>query len=128
MRDKGTKRSFYISKIRELLLQGESKYEIKKGLVNGEYLWMERGDKVKENDVRGYMKEAEESCKFELESSRDAQKALHLERYLALYRECLQNNDRTNARAILDSIAKLTGLNEKEQLEITATSYRLKLV
>lgn len=121
-----TERAIKIAHIREELLSGTPKWELRQNLKAGNYEWFEGGKS--DNNISGYIKEAEESCKYELAESRDIQKALHLERYLALYRDCMDNNDRTNARAVLDSIAKLTGLNEKEQIEIQNTSYRVVLI
>lgn len=117
-----------LDKLRDELISGQSRYTIIRNLRNGAYdWWPDSGDK---NDtiLYAYVAEAADTCKFETMAARDEAKALHLERYLDQYRKADAANDRTNARAILDSIGKLMGLNEKEKVEIQNVSYKIKLV
>lgn len=117
-----------LDKLRNELISGQSRYTIIQNLRNGVYDWWEDSDKKNDTILYNYVAEAADTCKFETMAARDEAKALHLERYLDLYRKCDKANDRTNARAILDSIGKLMGLNEKEKVEIEHTSYKIKLV
>ena len=117
-----------LDKLRDELISGQSKYTIISNLRNGAYDWWEDSDKKNDTILYNYLAEAADTCKFETMAARDEAKALHLERYLDQYRKADKANDRTNARAILDSIGKLMGLNEKEKVEIEHTSYKIKLV
>ena len=116
-----------IEKIREQLLAGESQYSIAVKLENGEYEWWPDSESYGAGNLKKVIDEALETCQYESMVARDGQKSLHLERYLDLYRDCRQNNDRSNARAILSDIAKLMGLNAPTQVQ-TDTNYRIKLV
>lgn len=117
-----------LDKLRDELISGQSRYTIIRNLRNGAYdWWPESGEKC-DTVLYNYVAEAADTCKFETMAARDEAKALHLERYLDQYRKADAANDRTNARAILDSIGKLMGLNEKEKVEIENVSYKIKLV
>lgn len=117
----------YVDHIRKELISGVSRYEIMHKLKKGEYEWCPDSEEKSDITIRSMVAEAADTCKFESMVARDEQKALHLERYLDLYRSCLKANDRSNARAILSDIAKLMGLNEKETLAIEQTTYKVKL-
>ena len=116
-----------LEKIRELLIGGTSQYEIVIKLQNGEYEWWPESENYGDGNLKKVVDEALDTCQYESMLARDGQKSLHLERYLDLYRDCRQNNDRSNARAILSDIAKLMGLNSPTQIQ-TDTNYRIKLV
>lgn len=117
----------HLDKIRELLISGVSMYEIVLKLQNGEYEWFPGSEEKDPSNLKRIVEEAVETCQYESMVARDGQKSLHLERYLDLYRDCRNNNDRSNARAILSDIAKLMGLNSPTQVQ-TDTNYRIKLV
>lgn len=117
-----------LDKLRDELISGQSRYTIVRNLRNSAYDWWADSGKKSDTILYAYVAEAADTCKFETQVARDEAKALHLERYLDQYRKADAANDRTNARAILDSIGKLMGLNEKEKVEIEHTSYRIKLV
>lgn len=117
-----------LDKIRELLISGISMYEIKLKLQNGEYDWFPGSEEKDSSNLDKLIYEALDTCQYESMAARDSQKSLHLERYLDLYRDCRNNNDRSNARAILSDIAKLMGLNSPSQVQVDATNYRVKLV
>lgn len=117
-----------LDKLRDELISGQSRYTIIRNLRNGAYDWWPDSDEKCDTVLYNYVAEAADTCKFETMAARDEAKALHLERYLDQYRKADAANDRTNARAILDSIGKLMGLNEKEKVEIQNVSYKIKLV
>lgn len=121
-------KQYHLDKIRDLLISGESRYTILKNLRGGKYDWWPDSQSYADTTLTVTLAEAADTCMFETQVARDEAKALHLERYLDQYRKADAANDRTNARAILDSIGKLMGLNEKEKVEIEHTSYKLKLV
>lgn len=117
-----------LDKLRDELISGQSKYTIISNLRNGAYDWWPESGEKNDTTLYEYLAEAADTCRFETMAARDEAKALHLERYLDQYRKADKANDRTNARAILDSIGKLMGLNEKEKVEIENVSYKIKLV
>ena len=117
-----------LDKLRDELISGQSKYTIISNLRKGAYDWWPDSSDKNDTILYNYLAEAADTCKFETMAARDEAKALHLERYLDQYRKADAANDRSNARAILDSIGKLMGLNEKEKVEIQNVSYKIKLV
>lgn len=121
-------KEYRLEKLRQLLISGESRYTIFKNLRQGAYEWWPESKNLSDTCLRDILSEAADTCMFETQVARDEAKAVHLERYLDQYRKCDAANDRSNARAILDSIGKLMGLNEKEKVEIEHTSYKIKLV
>lgn len=117
-----------LDQIRKELLKGVSQYEIVIKLENGEYEWYEGSENVDKANLKRLVEEALDTCQYESMVARDGQRSLHLERYLDLYRDCRDNNDRSNARAILSDIAKMMGLNAPNQVQVDTTNYRVKLV
>lgn len=117
-----------LSCARKELIGGRSRYDLLAALRNGEVKWYPGSENCDRDTLLSFIEEAYDSCQFETEVERDKQKAMHLERYLDLYRKCNDANDRTNARQILSDIARLMGLNAAEKLEITSTTYELELV
>lgn len=117
-----------LQKIREELIRGVSQWEIILKLQNGEYEWWPESKEVAGVHLKEAVTEALDTCQYESMLARDAQKSLHLERYLDLYKECRERGDRMNARSVLSDIAKLMGLNAPAQVKIEETNYRVKLV
>lgn len=118
----------HLARVRDELISGKTLYEVVWNLQNGLYDWYPDSAEKNGSNLTKLVKEALETCKYESMIARDEQKALHLERYLELYRECRSHDDRTNARAILSDIAKLMGLNSPSQIQLEQKSYRVKLV
>lgn len=117
-----------LAEARRELIGGKSRFELLTDLRNGKVKWYPGSEDCDRDTLLSFIEEAVDTCKFETADGRDEQKALHLERYLDLYRKCNDANDRTNARQILSDIAKLMGLNEKEKIQIETTTYELELV
>ncbi len=61
--------------------------------------------------------------KFELEKDKLVLK--HITKYWDIYKEALENSDLTNARQVLNDLAKLQGLNEPDKVEVRGTSIKL---
>lgn len=117
-----------LAEARKELISGKSRFQLLTDLRNGKCKWYPGSDKRDIDTIKSFLEEAVDTCMFETEVERDKQKAMHLERYLDLYRQCNDANDRTNARQILSDIAKLMGLNEKETIRLETTTYELELV
>ena len=118
----------HLTRVRDELISGKTMYEVIWNLQNGLYDWYPDSASKNGSNLTKLVKEALETCQYESMIARDEQKALHLERYLELYRDCRTNNDRATARAILSDIAKLMGLNSPSQIQLENKSYRVKLV
>lgn len=118
----------HLTRVRDELISGKTMYEVIWNLQNGLYDWYPDSASKNGSNLTKLVKEALETCQYESMIARDEQKALHLERYLELYRDCRNNNDRATARAILSDIAKLMGLNSPSQIQLENKSYRVKLV
>lgn len=118
----------HLTRVRDELISGKTMYEVIWNLQNGLYDWYPDSASKNGSNLTKLVKEALETCQYESMIARDEQKALHLERYLELYRDCRIHNDRATARAILSDIAKLMGLNSPSQIQLENKSYRVKLV
>ena len=117
-----------LAEVRKELIKGISRYDILEKLQNGEYEWYPGSEEMQRSNLLMMITEAAHTCKFETAAALDEQKALHLERFLDLYRDCRDHNDRMTARATLADIARLMGLNSPDTLKIEETTYRIKLV
>lgn len=106
------------------VLKGVTKYRIRKKFLNGEYTLPEFGeDKSKdgrnlERRFTAYWKDMIEKFGEEFEDNREALKSKFIARYTYLYEQALLKNDIKDAKAILDSIVKLTGADEPIKQEI----------
>jgi hypothetical protein len=61
--------------------------------------------------------------KFELEKDKLILK--HTQRYWDIYSQAIELRDLTNARQVLNDLAKLQGLNEPDKVEVRGTSIKL---
>lgn len=71
-----------------------------------------------DNTILKMYKEAHRWLKVEQEGDKDQLRNVFYERYLNLYKNSLQANDRTNALATLKEMTRMLGLNEPEKLNI----------
>lgn len=110
-----------INKVWKDLINGKTKYEILRKIQSNAY-------KIPEYDTSALSKsqqyniinKAYQLCKVELEQQREEMKATMYNRYLAVYEDAVDNSDRANAIKALDSISKLSGINEPDKLDITS--------
>lgn len=101
-------------------LNGMSKFQIKQKFVSGGY-----GDSLKKDDARyreskfyEYWNKMNERFAEEIAESRESLKASFFAKYQKLYEQAVKEKDLKNAKLILDSIVKLTGVAEPEKKEI----------
>ena len=71
-----------------------------------------------DNTILRMYKEAHRWLKVEQEGDKEQLRDIFYERYLNLYKNSLQANDRTNALATLKEMTRMLGLNEPEKLNI----------
>ena len=74
-----------------------------------------------ERRFTNYWKDMIEKFGEEFEDNREALKAKFIARYTYLYEQALMKNDLKDAKAVLDSIVKLTGADEPIKAEIDLT-------
>lgn len=110
------------------VLKGVTKYRIRKKFLNGEYTLPETDKADMSKDGRNlerrftnYWHDMIEKFGEEFEDNREALKAKFIARYTYLYEQALNKNDLKDAKAILDSIVKLTGADEpiKQEIDIS---------
>lgn len=109
------------------VLKGMTKYRIRKKFLNGEYTLpdhpyckedeSEDGRNL-ERRFTNYWNDMINAFGEEFEDSREALKAKFIARYTYLYEQALNKNDLKDAKAILDSIVRLTGADEPIKQEI----------
>lgn len=107
------------------VLKGVTKYRIRKKFLNGEYTLPETDSADMSKDGRNlerrftyYWKDMIDKFGEEFEGNREALKSKFIARYTYLYEQALLKNDLKDAKAILDSIVKLTGADEPIKQEI----------
>lgn len=106
------------------VLKGVTKYRIRKKFLNGEYTLHERSeDKSKdgrnlERRFTRYWQDMIDAFGEEFEDSRESLRSKFIARYTYLYEQALLKNDLKDAKAILDSIVKLTGADEPTKTDI----------
>lgn len=64
--------------------------------------------------------DAYKKIKKDYEGERENARSLLMSRYLDLYNDAKDNNDRQAAKGCLDSIMKLTGANEPEKIDLNS--------
>lgn len=103
------------------VLKGMTKYRIRKKFLDGGYTLPEhRLSKEDESEdgrnlerrFTNYWNDMINAFGEEFEDNREALKAKFIARYTYLYEQALNKNDLKDAKAILDSIVRLTGADE----------------
>lgn len=95
-------------------IRGKQKYQIKEKFLEGKY------DNKTDDERSFYMYWNDMIDKFaeEFEENREKLKSKFLSRYLFLYEKCIDKNDFKGAREILDSLKRMTGMDDPIQAEI----------
>lgn len=101
------------------VLKGMTKYRIRKKFLDGCYTLydtdktdMSKDGRNLERRFTNYWNDMIEAFGEEFEDNREALKAKFIARYTYLYEQALNKNDLKDAKAILDSIVRLTGADE----------------
>lgn len=109
------------------VLKGMTKYRIRKKFLNGGYTLPEHGFCKEDESEDGrnlerrftrYWQDMIDAFGEEFEDNREALKAKFIARYTYLYEQALNKNDLKDAKAVLDSIVRLTGADEPIKQEI----------
>lgn len=100
------------------IIEGANRATVVRKMKNNEYNMSFKTSDYADNTIIRMYKEAHRWLKVEQEGDKDELRNIFYERYLHLYRNALQSNDRTNALATLKEMTRMLGLNEPEKLNI----------
>lgn len=95
-------------------IRGKQKYQIREKFTDGGYDNSTRSDRSFFDYWNGMMDKFAE----EFEDNREKLKSKFVSRYLFLYEKCVEKNDFKGAREILDSLKRMTGMDDPIQAEI----------
>lgn len=107
-----------IYRITSDIIEGANRETVVRKMKNNEYNMSFKTSDYADNTITKMYKEAHRWLKVEQEGDKDQLRNVFYERYLNLYKNSLQANDRTNALATLKEMTRMLGLNEPEKLNI----------
>ena len=107
-----------IYRITSDIIEGANRETVVRKMKNNEYNMSFKTSDYADNTIMKIYKEAHRWLKVEQEGDKDQLRNVFYERYLNLYKNSLQANDRTNALATLKEMTRMLGLNEPEKLNI----------
>lgn len=107
-----------IYRITSDIIEGANRETVVRKMKNNEYNMSFKTSDYADNTIMKMYKEAHRWLKVEQEGDKDQLRNVFYERYLNLYKNSLQANDRTNALATLKEMTRMLGLNEPEKLNI----------
>ena len=107
-----------IYRITSDIIEGASRGTVIRKMKNNEYNMSFNTSEYADNTIIKMYKEAHRWLKVEQDGDKDQLRNVFYERYLNLYKNSLQANDRTNALATLKEMTRMLGLNEPEKLNI----------
>lgn len=107
-----------IYRITSDIIEGASRGTVVRKMKNNEYNMSFKTSEYADNTIIKMYKEAHRWLKVEQDGDKDQLRNVFYERYLNLYKNSLQANDRTNALATLKEMTRMLGLNEPEKLNI----------
>lgn len=100
------------------IIEGANRETVVRKMKNNEYNMSFKTSDYADNTILRMYKEAHRWLKVEQEGDKEQLRDIFYERYLNLYKNALQANDRTNALATLKEMTRMLGLNEPEKLNI----------
>lgn len=107
-----------IYRITSDIIEGASRGTVVRKMKNNEYNMSFKTSEYADNTIIKMYKEAHRWLKVEQDGDKDQLRNVFYERYLNLYKNSLQANDRTNALATLKEMTRMLGLNEPDKLNI----------
>lgn len=107
-----------IYRITSDIIEGANRETVVRKMKNNEYNMSFKTSEYADNTIVKMYKEAHRWLKVEQDGDKDQLRNVFYERYLNLYKNSLQANDRTNALATLKEMTRMLGLNEPEKLNI----------
>lgn len=107
-----------IYRITSDIIEGANRETVVRKMKNDKYNMSFKTSDYTDNTIIKMYKEAHRWLKVEQEGDKDQLRNVFYERYLNLYKNSLQANDRTNALATLKEMTRMLGLNEPDKLNI----------
>lgn len=107
-----------IYRITSDIIEGANRETVVRKMKNNEYNMSFKTSDYADNTIMKMYKEAHRWLKVEQDGDKEQLRNVFYERYLALYKNSLRANDRTNALATLKEMTRMLGLNEPEKLNI----------
>ena len=107
-----------IYRITSDIIEGANREFVVRKMKNNEYNMSFKTSEYADNTIIKMYKEAHRWLKVEQDGDKDQLRNVFYERYLNLYKNSLQANDRTNALATLKEMTRMLGLNEPDKLNI----------
>ncbi len=95
-------------------IRGKQKYQIREKFVNGEYNNKSQSDR----SFFDYWNNMMDKFAEEFEENKKQLKSKFIARYLYLYEKMIDKNDLKGAREVLDSLKKMTGMDEPLEADI----------
>jgi hypothetical protein len=121
-RDNGFKLSKMTNAEVEDFLVQSTELIFTKHLSYKEYIEWCRQQDISVKQANEYWVRVWQSVKEKFKLKKDELITKHLKAYWDIHSRALTNNDLSNARQVLNDIAKLTGINEPERLDIKGES------
>ena len=103
-----------INAMKDDCIRGKQKYEIREKFTDGKY------ENSSKSDRSFYEYWNDMIAKFgeEFEANREQLKSKFISRYLFLYEKMIEKNDLKGAREVLDSLKRMTGMDDPSKLDL----------
>lgn len=98
-------------------IRGKQKYQIREKFVEGKY----DNSSKSYRSFYDYWQSMIDKFAEEFEENKKQLKSKFIARYLYLYEQMIDKNDLKGAREVLDSLKKMTGMDEPIEADITLT-------
>lgn len=103
-----------INAMKDDCIRGKQKYEIREKFTDGKY----NNDVCGDRSFYEYWNDMIAKFGEEFEANREQLKSKFVSRYLFLYEKMIEKNDLKGAREVLDSLKRMTGMDDPIQAEI----------
>lgn len=106
------------------IVNGLSKYDVFEKLRLGLYEYQDH--EYKETSCYLWWNKAVERLKFANELEMSEKRAILWNRYEQIYKDSVDSGNIINAKSVLDSMAKVFGLQDAEKKEVTITDFKIE--
>ena len=103
-----------INAMKDDCIRGKQKYEIREKFTDGKY----NNDVCSDRSFYEYWNDMIAKFGEEFESNREQLKSKFVSRYLFLYEKMIEKNDLKGAREVLDSLKRMTGMDDPSKLDL----------
>lgn len=103
-----------INAMKDDCIRGKQKYEIREKFTDGKY----NNDVCSDRSFYEYWNDMIAKFGEEFEANREQLKSKFVSRYLFLYEKMIEKNDLKGAREVLDSLKRMTGMDDPSKLDL----------